>query len=113
MKKEVKNNITKEQKNKKIEKIDILIMLIIMIVFCFALLSFFPGLLTSDILDEISQAELNSYNNAHPIFHSFVIGNLAKLGGIWVPELFQIMEPYFLVYHLNHELQIQLLRKQI
>ena len=91
MKKEVKNNITKEQKNKKIEKIDILIMLIIMIVFCFALLSFFPGLLTSDILDEISQAELNSYNNAHPIFHSFVIGNLAKLGGIWVPELFQII----------------------
>lgn len=91
MKKESKKNIIKKKENKKIEKIDILIMLIIVIVFCLALLSFFPGLLTSDILDEISQAELNSYNNAHPIFHSFLIGNLAKLGGIWVPELFQII----------------------
>lgn len=91
MKKESKKSIIKKKENKKIEKIDILIMLIIVIVFCLALLSFFPGLLTSDILDEISQAELNSYNNAHPIFHSFLIGNLAKLGGIWVPELFQII----------------------
>lgn len=91
MKNKNNNNVVKKEKNKKIEKTDIFIILIIVIIFGLALLSFFPGLLTSDILDEISQAELNSYSNAHPIFHSFVIGNLTKLGGIWVPALFQII----------------------
>ena len=75
----------------KIEKTDIIIFLIVAVVFIVALLSFFPGLLTSDIVDQISQAKDNLYRDAHPIFHSFVIGNLAKLGGIWVPELFQII----------------------
>lgn len=87
-KKQVKNeNI----KTKKIEITDIIIALIIIVIFGIALLSFFPGLLTSDVVDEISQAEVNQYYNAHPIFHSFVIGNLTKLGGIWVPALFQIL----------------------
>lgn len=80
----------KKVKNK-IEKTDIVIFLMVICVFTISLLSFFPGLLTSDIIDQIGQAKLNSYREAHPIFHSFVIGNLAKLGGIWVPELFQII----------------------
>lgn len=77
-------------KQKKIEKTDVIIFLIVLIVFGMALLSFFPGLLTGDIIDQINQANINQYSNAHPIFHSFLIGNLAKIGGIWVPELFQI-----------------------
>ena len=87
-KKQVKNE---KIKAKRIEITDIIIALIIIVIFGIALLSFFPGLLTSDVVDEISQAEVNQYYNAHPIFHSFVIGNLTKLGGIWVPALFQIL----------------------
>ncbi len=79
------------QNEKKIQKTDIIIFTTVIIIFTISLLSFFPGLLTSDIVDQIGQAELNSYRDAHPIFHSFVIGNLTKLGGIWVPELFQII----------------------
>lgn len=83
---------TKENKNrKKIEMIDVLIFLIIFIVFGISLLAFFPGLLTSDLVDQINQAESNTYNDAHPILHSFLIGNLTKLGGAWVPALFQIV----------------------
>lgn len=82
----------KTNKNKfLIEKTDIIIFLIILVIFIVSLLSFFPGLLTSDIVDQIEQAKNNLYKDAHPIFHSFLIGNLAKLGGIWVPELFQII----------------------
>ncbi len=80
-------------KNKKIniELTDILIFSIIIIVFGIALLSFFPGLLTSDSVDQIQQAKDNNYSSGHPIIHSFLVGNLTKLGGIWVPALFQIM----------------------
>ena len=96
----MKNKENKQEKNvnktaktthKRIEITDILIFLIIFIIFGFALLSFFPGLLTSDLVDQINQAKLNSYSNAHPILHSFLVGNLTKLGGIWVPALFQIL----------------------
>lgn len=75
----------------RIDKTDIIIFLIIIVTFSIALLSFFPGLVTSDVVDQIEQAKANLYRDAHPIFHSFVIGNLAKLGGIWVPEIFQIL----------------------
>ena len=83
--------MSRKTKKINIEKIDILIFMTVIIFFTIALLSFFPGLVTSDIVDQIGQARENSYDNAHPIFHTFVIGNLAKLGGIWVPELFQII----------------------
>lgn len=92
-----KQNIKEEAKKvevtpkKKIEWIDILIFFTIFIIFGFALLCCFPGLLTSDCIDQIGQAKNNSYYDAHPIFHSFIIGNLTKLGGIWVPALFQIL----------------------
>lgn len=92
-----KKNIKEKQRKvevaskKKIEWVDIVIFLTIFIIFGFALLCCFPGLLTSDCIDQIDQAKNNSYLDAHPIFHSFVIGNLTKLGGIWVPALFQIL----------------------
>lgn len=76
---------------KKIEFIDFVIFFIIFFIFGLALLSFFPGLLTSDNVDQIKQAVTNSYSNAHPILHSFIIGNLTKLSGIWIPALFQIL----------------------
>jgi len=79
------------KKRLNIKKTDVLIFLIIVVIFSMSLLSFFPGLLTSDVVDQLAQAKVNKYLNAHPIFHSFVIGNLAKLGGIWVPEIFQIL----------------------
>ena len=78
-------------KKRKIEKTDVIIFLIVFLIFTFALLSFFPGLLTSDCADQIRQAKTNMYKSSHPIIHSFIIGNLAKLGGIWVPALFQIV----------------------
>lgn len=80
-------------KSKKIniEKTDVAIFLIVFIIFGFALLSFFPGLLTSDCVDQIDQAMNNAYVSAHPVIHSMIIGNLTKLGGIWVPALFQII----------------------
>ena len=81
----------KKERKKIIQKTDVVIFAIIMVVFTVALLSFFPGLLTSDGVDQIAQAKNNSYVNAHPIFHSFLMGNLVKLGGIWVPALFQII----------------------
>lgn len=74
-----------------IDKTDIIIFLIVFIIFGFALLSFFPGLLTSDCIDQINQAQNNAYYVAHPVIHSMIIGNLTKLGGIWVPALFQII----------------------
>lgn len=75
----------------KIEKMDVLIFLIPFIAFGISLLAFFPGLVTSDCVDQINQAKINYYSPAHPIIHSFIIGNLTKLGGIWVPALFQII----------------------
>ena len=83
--------MNKRAKKINIEKTDAIIFITIITILTISLLSFFPGLLTSDIVDQIGQAKMNSYRDAHPIFHSFVIGNLAKLGGIWVPELFQII----------------------
>ncbi|MGN1327460.1 MAG: hypothetical protein ACI4VQ_05255, partial [Clostridia bacterium] len=92
-KQKIKENSKKEEgfSKKKIEGIDILIFFTIFIIFGFALLCCFPGLLTSDCIDQIEQAKNNSYLDAHPIFHSFLMGNLTKLGGIWVPALFQIL----------------------
>lgn len=81
----------KTQRSNRIEITDIIIFFIVFIIFGMALLSFFPGLLTSDNVDQINQAITNNYANAHPVLHSFIIGNLTKLSGIWVPALFQIL----------------------
>ena len=80
-----------ENINKKIGKLDIFIFLEIVLIFGYALCSFFPGLLTPDGVDQINQAATGNYKSAHPIIHSFIVGNLTKLGGIWVPALFQII----------------------
>ena len=51
------NEKEKTNKKRKIEKIDIAIFLIIFIVFGFALLSFYPGIITPDGIDQINQAQ--------------------------------------------------------
>lgn len=94
------------KKEIKIWKIDIAIFLILFIILGIALLSFFPGILTSDNVDQISQAEGNNYFNAHPILHTFFIGTLTQLGGIWVPALVQII-----VFALSWTYVCNLLRK--
>lgn len=81
----------KKIKNRIISKMDVLIFTEIFILWGVALLAFFPGLLTSDNVDQISQACNGIYKSSHPIIHSFIIGNLNKLGGIWIPALFQII----------------------
>lgn len=87
----MKEDKTKQKSKIKIEFIDVLIFLVVFVIFSLALLSFFPGLVTSDLVDQINQAQINKYSNAHPILHSFLIGNLTKLGGIWIPAMFQIL----------------------
>lgn len=87
----MKGKIKKKISIKKVGKLDITIFFEIIVIFGIALLSFFPGLLTSDNVDQIRQASTSSYRASHPIIHSFLIGNLTKLGGIWVPALFQII----------------------
>ena len=87
-------NKTIIKKQNKIEITDIFIFMIIICAFGFALLSFFPGLVTSDNVDQINQSFTNNYKPAHPVIHSFLIGNLTKMGGqgaIWIPALFQIL----------------------
>ncbi len=93
MEKDIFSKTKKEKKdrNVKIELFDIIIFLIVFITFSIALLSFFPGIVTSDCVDQIDQAKENLYSGGHPIIHSFIIGNLTKLGGIWVPAFFQII----------------------
>lgn len=81
----------KKERKSKIEKTDLIIFLIVLIFFGFALLGFYPAIMTSDCVDQILQAESGNYRTAHPVFHTFVIGNLAKLGGVWVPALVQII----------------------
>lgn len=99
-------NQEKSKKKIKIEKADIAIFLILFIILVGALLSFFPGILTSDNVDQISQAENNNYFNAHPILHTFFIGTLTQLGGIWIPALIQII-----IFALSWTYVCKLLRK--
>ena len=88
------NIIKKEQKSKKIriEKIDILIFATIIIIFGIALLSFYPAILTSDGVDQMRQAMTNKYNGGHPIFHTMILGNIAKIfGTVSAATFFQIL----------------------
>ena len=75
------NEKEKTNKKRKIEKIDIAIFLIIFIAFGFALLSFYPGIITPDGIDQINQAQTNKYSTGHPIIDSFLVGNLTKIAG--------------------------------
>lgn len=89
-----KNNENEKNnnKNRKVEKIDVTIFLIIFIIFGFALLSFYPGIITPDGVDQINQAQTNNYSTGHPIIDSFLVGNLTKIAGnIWLPALCQII----------------------
>ena len=86
-----KNKDNIKQKNNKIELMDFVIFGITFIILGTILLAYFPGIITSDIIDQIGQAETNMYSPDHPIIHTFFVGNLTKLGGIWVPALVQII----------------------
>ena len=70
-----------EKKKGRIEAIDIIIFSIIVIVFGACLLAFYPALMTSDSLDQINQAITNEYYDAHPVFHSYIMGNITKIFG--------------------------------
>ena len=86
------NSNTNKQQKIKIEFIDILIFLTIIIIFGIALLSFYPGLLTSDSVSQIKQAITNTYSSGHPIFHTVIVGNIAKIfGSISASATFQIL----------------------
>lgn len=84
----IKSSKTKEKR--KIEKIDIIIFFVVVAFWSIVLLAFFPGMLSSDSVDQINQAKNNVYTTGHPIIHTFIEGNLAKLG-LWVPSAFQIL----------------------
>lgn len=77
---------------KKIKKLDIIIFLVVIIIFLGALLAFYPGLITSDNLDQLNQAETNVYYDAHPVFHTFIIGTIARMfNSISAVAIFQII----------------------
>lgn len=71
----------KKERKSKIEKIDFIIFFMILIVFGIALLGFYPAIMTSDCVDQMGQAETGNYRASHPIFHTAIIGNIAK--NIW------------------------------
>lgn len=76
----------------KIQKYDIIIFLIVLLIFGGGLLAFYPGLMTSDIPDQINQCLNGIYSNAHPVFHSFIIGSLYKIFNSTVTiAIFQIL----------------------
>lgn len=53
----------------------------VILIFGGALLAFYPALMTSDSPDQINQAMNNEYSNAHPVFHSYLMGNITKIFG--------------------------------
>jgi hypothetical protein len=57
---------------KKIEKMDVIIFLIPFITFLILLCIYYPGILTCDSYNQLSQIDNGIYNNAHPIFHTFI-----------------------------------------
>ena len=67
----------------KIELIDIIIFAIVIIIFGACLLAFYPALMTSDSPDQIQQAMTNEYYDAHPVFHSYIMGNITKIFGFY------------------------------
>ena len=66
-------------KMKKIEKTDILIFLTVIIICLGAALAFYPGLMTSDNIDQLNQAVTGVYSDSHPILHTVIIGTIYKL----------------------------------
>lgn len=66
---------------KKIEGFDIAIFLIVIIIFGMALLAFYPGLITSDGVDQLNQAKQGVYIDAHPPLHSLIVGTISETFG--------------------------------
>ena len=76
----------------KIELIDIIIFAIVIIIFGACLLAFYPALMTSDSPDQIQQAMTNEYYDAHPVFHSYIMGNITKIfGSVSAVAILQIL----------------------
>ncbi len=57
-------------KSRKIEVIDVIILLITLGIFMLSLLSFYPGIMTNDSVDQWNQISNNAYTSWHPIFHT-------------------------------------------
>lgn len=76
----------------KLDKIDIIIFFMILVIFGIALLGFYPAIITADCVDQIEQAETGNYGAWHPIFHTAIIGNIAKIfGTVSASAIFQII----------------------
>ncbi len=76
----------------KLDKIDIIIFFMILVIFGIALLGFYPAIITADCVDQIEQAETGNYRASHPIFHTVIIGNIAKIfGTVSASAIFQII----------------------
>ncbi|MDO5555882.1 MAG: glycosyltransferase family 2 protein [Clostridia bacterium] len=67
------------QKKSHLTKYDIIIFFIVIVVFGLSLLAFYPGLMTSDVLDQLHQYNSKYYYDSHPVFHSFIIGFLFNI----------------------------------
>lgn len=68
-----------KSKIKKIEKTDIIIFLIVLFIFTGAALAFYPGLMTSDNIDQLNQSVTGVYSDSHPILHTVIIGTVYKI----------------------------------
>ena len=80
----------REKTKKRIEWLDVVTFFMICTIWGIVLLSFFPGLLSADSVDQILQAQHNAYTTGHPVIHTFLTGNLSKIG-LWVPPAVQII----------------------
>ena len=79
-------------KKGRIERFDIIIFLIITVIFTMGLLAFYPGLITSDGVDQLQQAKTGNYIDAHPVLHSFIAGSISQtFGSIAAMGLVQII----------------------
>lgn len=75
-----------------IEKTDVIIFLIVVLMFILVWIAFYPAIMTSDSVGQLQQAITNNYNNAHPVFHTFIIGILFKTKkNVSAISIFQIL----------------------
>ena len=76
----------------KIDIVDVIIFLICIGIFLIAWMGFAPAIMTSDNWDQVSQVYTQQYSSGHPIFHTFIIGNIAKIfHTVGATAIFQIL----------------------
>ena len=62
-----------------IGKLDVIIFFIVLLTFFLCWAAFSPAIMTSDSVGQLEQAISNNYTNAHPVYHTFIIGTVYKL----------------------------------